>query len=79
MLAVLFMGLAARALAQSSQVVPTGPAVPSVVVQIPAGGDENCLANYIVKQCLSSESDKLASCSVLDYSCICYATQAIAT
>ncbi|KAG6110673.1 hypothetical protein E4U13_005281 [Claviceps humidiphila] len=77
MLVFLFMGLAV--LAQSSQVVPTGPAVPSVVVQIPAGGDENCLANYIVKQCLSSEGDKLASCSVLDYSCICYASQAIAT
>ncbi|KAG5964905.1 hypothetical protein E4U56_002013 [Claviceps arundinis] len=77
MLVFLFMGLAV--LAQSSQVVPTGPAVPSVVVQIPAGGDENCLANYIVKQCLSSEADKLASCSVLDYSCICYASQAIAT
>lgn len=58
MLVFLFMGLAV--LAQSSQVVPTGPAVPSVVVQIPAGGDENCLANYIVKQCLSSEGDKVS-------------------
>ncbi|OAQ61949.1 hypothetical protein VFPPC_14213 [Pochonia chlamydosporia 170] len=46
---------------------------------IPEGGDKDCLANYIVRQCLQTENDKLAACSATDYQCLCYAAQAIAT
>ncbi|KAG6038111.1 hypothetical protein E4U41_004533 [Claviceps citrina] len=59
--------------------VPVKPPTPSMVVPIPAGGDKDCLADYIVRQCLQSENDKLAACAVTDYQCICYASQAIAT
>ncbi|QPH04278.1 hypothetical protein C2857_001162 [Epichloe festucae Fl1] len=70
-------GVSAQSLTSAAQTsaVPTA----SVVVQIPPGGDQDCLANYIVKQCLQTESDKLAACSTTDYQCICYASQAIAT
>ena len=35
------------------------PTVSPVPVPIPEGGDKDCLANYIVKQCLQTESDKV--------------------
>ncbi|KAG5938819.1 hypothetical protein E4U53_007931, partial [Claviceps sorghi] len=72
----LLMALMVGVSAQSAAPTPT-PA--SVVAQIPPGGDKDCLANYIVKQCLQTESDKLSACTVTDYQCICYASQAIAT
>ncbi|GAB0136506.1 hypothetical protein EsDP_00004806 [Epichloe bromicola] len=72
----LIAGVSAQSLTSAqTSAVPTA----SVVVQIPPGGDQDCLANYIVKQCLQTESDKLAACSTTDYQCICYASQAIAT
>lgn len=50
-------GVSAQSLTSAAQTsaVPTA----SVVVQIPPGGDQDCLANYIVKQCLQTESDKV--------------------
>ncbi|TWU70809.1 hypothetical protein ED733_001379 [Metarhizium rileyi] len=45
----------------------------------PVDGDKDCLANYIVRQCLQSQNDRLAACQVADYQCRCYAAQAIAT
>ncbi|KAK2612322.1 hypothetical protein QQS21_001586 [Conoideocrella luteorostrata] len=76
-----FFSLAAVAIASVSAQSSTSASTPtpSMVVQIPPGGDKDCLANYIVKQCLQTESDKLAACATTDYACICYASQAIAT
>ncbi|EFY90102.1 hypothetical protein J3459_006177 [Metarhizium acridum] len=48
-------------------------------VSQPTDGDKNCLANYIVRQCLLSQNEKLAACDPADYECQCYASQAIAT
>ncbi|KAG6000839.1 hypothetical protein E4U21_004953 [Claviceps maximensis] len=82
MVSLLFIALVAGASAQSALPAPPnlGPLpMPTAVIQIPPGGDENCLANYIVKQCLLTESDKLGACGIRDFQCICYASQDIAT
>ncbi|KAG5977544.1 hypothetical protein E4U55_006678 [Claviceps digitariae] len=82
MKSLLFIALVAGASAQTALSITTAPSsIPTatVVVQIPPGGDKDCLANYIVKQCLQTESDKLGACAITDYQCICYASQAIAT
>lgn len=78
----LIAGVSAQSLtsaAQTSAAPAASAPTASVVVQIPPGGDQDCLANYIVKQCLQTESNKLAACSTTDYQCMCYASQAIAT
>ncbi|KID87170.1 GPI anchored serine-threonine rich protein [Metarhizium guizhouense ARSEF 977] len=57
--------------AGSTAAAPTAPP--------PTDGDKDCLANYIVRQCLLSQNEKLAACSATDHECQCYASQAIAT
>ncbi|KAG5985750.1 hypothetical protein E4U43_005903, partial [Claviceps pusilla] len=57
----LLIAFVAGASAQTTSSSTTAAALaptPTVVVQIPQGGDKDCLANYIVKQCLQTESDK---------------------
>ncbi|KAG5983167.1 hypothetical protein E4U54_006277 [Claviceps lovelessii] len=77
----LLIAFVAGASAQTTSSTTAAALAPTatVVVQIPQGGDKDCLANYIVKQCLQTESDKLGACAISDYQCICYASQAIAT
>lgn len=51
---------AAAAVARVSAQTPTPTAAPATApANVPAGGDPNCLANYIVRQCLQTESDKV--------------------
>ncbi|KAK9445615.1 GPI anchored serine-threonine rich protein [Metarhizium brunneum] len=59
--------------------VTAGSTAAAPTVSLPTDGDKDCLANFIVRQCLLSENEKLAACSSTDHECQCYASQAIAT
>ncbi|KAH0599961.1 hypothetical protein MHUMG1_02751 [Metarhizium humberi] len=59
--------------------VTAGSTAAAPTVSVPTDGDKDCLANYIVRQCLQSENEKLEACSATDHECQCYASQAIAT
>ncbi|EFZ01726.1 hypothetical protein X797_004335 [Metarhizium robertsii] len=59
--------------------VTAGSTAAAPTVSVPTDGDKDCLANYIVRQCLQSQNEKLEACSATDHECQCYASQAIAT
>ncbi|PNY27470.1 Uncharacterized protein TCAP_02592 [Tolypocladium capitatum] len=44
-----------------------------------AAQDKTCDADFIVTQCLSTETVKVQSCGPADYDCLCAAYQAVAT
>ncbi|PHH80387.1 hypothetical protein CDD82_1796 [Ophiocordyceps australis] len=41
--------------------------------------DKDCLADYIVSRCLSSEGPKVNDCPASDWDCLCAAHEAVAT
>ncbi|KAJ6440402.1 CFEM domain-containing protein [Purpureocillium lavendulum] len=56
-------------------------AAAAVSAEDKTGGDSNsdCLADYIVTNCLASETKKASDCAAADWDCLCAAYEAIAT
>ncbi|CAM1500914.1 Fc.00g100760.m01.CDS01 [Cosmosporella sp. VM-42] len=56
-----------------------GAVAQTTTADAPAASATGCDADYIVTNCLESETDKVSACDATDYDCLCAAYEAVAT